>query len=222
MQNRELLEEPFEPSRIRQREGSDGQHYDYVGAADVIQRLNNSLDAEWSFSVLEHEVLDDEAVVLGQLSASGVTKTQFGRSEITRRKRDRSPVSIGDDLKAAASDALKKCATQLGVGLHLYFQNGERRQNGQRQRTNGRGRTNGRRRPRANGRGQTRRTGSSNGNSRLTQRQLKAIFAIGRDLGMPDQEIRDFCRDMFGKYPDYLDRGEASHVIDKLQEAPGA
>lgn len=26
----------------------------------------------------------------------------------------------GDDLKAAATDALKKCATLLGVGLHLY------------------------------------------------------------------------------------------------------
>ena len=30
------------------------------------------------------------------------------------------PVSIGDDLKAAATDALKKGASLLGVGLHLY------------------------------------------------------------------------------------------------------
>ena len=29
-------------------------------------------------------------------------------------------VSLGDDLKAAATDALKKCATLFGVGLHLY------------------------------------------------------------------------------------------------------
>ena len=37
---------------------------------------------------------------------------------------------------------------------------------------------------------------------------------------MPDQEIRDFCREMFGKNLDYLDRGETSHVIQQLQE-PG-
>ena len=29
-------------------------------------------------------------------------------------------VSLADDFKAAATDALKKCATQLGVGLYLY------------------------------------------------------------------------------------------------------
>jgi hypothetical protein len=30
-------------------------------------------------------------------------------------------ISLGDDLKAAATDCLKKCATLFGVGLHLYF-----------------------------------------------------------------------------------------------------
>src|SRR5919198_520894 len=29
-------------------------------------------------------------------------------------------VSLGDDLKAAGTDCLKKCATFLGVGLRLY------------------------------------------------------------------------------------------------------
>jgi uncharacterized membrane protein YgcG len=29
-------------------------------------------------------------------------------------------VSLADDFKAATTDALKKCATMLGVALHLY------------------------------------------------------------------------------------------------------
>src|SRR5438552_19042939 len=45
---------------------------------------------------------------------------QFGVSQLTREKGTGALVSLGDDLKAAATDALKKCATFLGVGLHLY------------------------------------------------------------------------------------------------------
>jgi hypothetical protein len=49
---------------------------------------------------------------------------QFGKSGITRSTKDNAIVSLGDDLKAAATDALKKCATLFGVGLHLYFDDG--------------------------------------------------------------------------------------------------
>ena len=59
-------------------------------------------------------------LVLGKLTADGVTKTQFGASSVTRDRQTKDLVSVGDDLKAAATDALKKCATFLGVGLHLY------------------------------------------------------------------------------------------------------
>jgi hypothetical protein len=41
-------------------------------------------------------------------------------SQITRKKDSGEVISLGDDLKAAATDALKKAATLLGVGLHLY------------------------------------------------------------------------------------------------------
>jgi hypothetical protein len=45
---------------------------------------------------------------------------QFGASQVTRDRETKALISLGDDLKAAATDALKKCATFLGVGLHLY------------------------------------------------------------------------------------------------------
>jgi hypothetical protein len=109
--NRALLERPFEPAQIRQRKGRNGV-LDYVEGHSVIARLNEALDGAWSF--------EDEVVVLGRLTAEGIAKMQFGVSQLTREKGTGALVSLGDDLKAAATDALKKCATFLGVGLHLY------------------------------------------------------------------------------------------------------
>jgi hypothetical protein len=50
-------------------------------------------------------------------------KTQFGGADIKRHAsgaKSGRPLSIADDYKAAASDALKKCASLLGIGLDLY------------------------------------------------------------------------------------------------------
>jgi Rad52/22 family double-strand break repair protein len=117
--NRELLEHPFDSTQIKQRKGRNGV-LDYVEGHTVIARLNAALDGAWSFEVVAHEVRDDEVLVLGKLTAAGIVKMQFGASQVTRDRETRTALSLGDDLKAAATDALKKCATFLGVGLHLY------------------------------------------------------------------------------------------------------
>src|SRR5207249_11978706 len=117
--NRALLERPCAPAQTRQRKGRNGM-LDYVEGHSVIARLNAALDGARSFEVTHHEVREDEVVVLGKLSAEGIAKMQFGVSQLTREKGTGALVSLGDDLKAAATDALKKCATFLGVGLHLY------------------------------------------------------------------------------------------------------
>jgi len=120
--NRELLEKPFDPNQIKQREGNFGKMLDYIEGHAVVKRLNDSFDANWSFAILKHEILKetDEVVVLGELSANGIIKTQFGSSRITRARETGEMISLADDLKAAATDSLKKTATLLGVGLHLY------------------------------------------------------------------------------------------------------
>jgi hypothetical protein len=59
-------------------------------------------------------------LVLGKLTADNVVKCQFGSSKITRTKDTGEIISLADDLKAAGTDSLKKCATMLGVGLYLY------------------------------------------------------------------------------------------------------
>jgi hypothetical protein len=121
--NRDILDKEFEPSQIKRRRGAFGAELDYVETADVIRRLNDSFDAQWSFEIVEYREMFDEVVVLGRLTAEGIVKSQFGSHKITRTKKDGEVVNIGYDLKAATSDSLKKCATGLGVALHLYSEN---------------------------------------------------------------------------------------------------
>ena len=121
--NRDILEKEFEPAQIKKRRGPFGEDLDYVEAADVIRRLNDAFDGEWSFEIIEHQQMFDEVVVLGKLTAQGVSKCQFGSHQITKAKKDGAVVNIGYDLKAAASDSVKKCATHFGVALHLYSEN---------------------------------------------------------------------------------------------------
>src|SRR5713101_4810555 len=117
--NRELLERPFAPAQIRQRKGRNGL-LDYVEGHSVIQRLNEALEGQWSFEIVHHEIREEEVLVIGRLTAEGITKMAFGGSQVTRERESGQLVSLGDDLKAAATDSMKKCSTFLGVGLHLY------------------------------------------------------------------------------------------------------
>jgi len=107
--NRALLEKPFEPAQIRQRKGRNGV-LDYVEGHNVIHRLNEALDGAWSFEITHHEVREDEVLVLGKLSTEGIAKMQFGVSQVTREKGSGALVSLGDDLKAAATDAVRRVA----------------------------------------------------------------------------------------------------------------
>jgi hypothetical protein len=121
--NRDILEKEFEPSQIKRRKGAFGSDLDYVESADVIRRLNQAFDGQWSFEIIEYQQMSDEVIVLGKLTAEGIQKSQFGSHQITKSKKDGTVVNLGFDLKAAASDSLKKSATLFGVALHLYSEN---------------------------------------------------------------------------------------------------
>jgi hypothetical protein len=111
---------------------------------------------------------DEEVVVLGTLTAQGVAKSQFGKSRITRARNDNSIISLGDYLKAAATDCLKKCATLFGIGLHLYFGAPPAgKGSGQ---ANGNGNGNGNGAHHSNGA-----EANGSGTGRLTARQLSAV-----------------------------------------------
>jgi len=134
--NLDVLTRPFDPAQIKQREGRGGKLLDYLETHAVITRLNEAFGGAWSFEVLDFKTMEGEIVVHGKLTAVGITKTQFGSAEVHRTRGEDgqkgAPLSVGDDLKAAASDALKKCATLFGVGLHLYEKGGTQRPQQQR------------------------------------------------------------------------------------------
>lgn len=195
--NRELLDKPFDPSQIKQRPGAFGDLLDYLEGATVIQRLNDAMEGAWSFSIAEYKVDNEEVLVLGRLSHAGITKMQFGKSTITRSSKDNSIVSLGDDLKAAATDALKKCATLFGVGLHLYFDDGAKP---------------------VTAPAPAKPAMPATDNGRITARQLSAIYAIGRARGMRNKEIREYTQTVFNRVPDFLTRQEASAIIQQLQD----
>lgn len=117
--NLELLEKPFQEEEVKQRNTDYGKILDYLETPSIIKRLNQAFAGEWSFQVLDHKILDKEVIALGSLRCGYITKQQFGTCKIHNNGKPEEK-TLGDDLKAAASDALKKCATMFGVGLYLY------------------------------------------------------------------------------------------------------
>ena len=193
-------------TNVKSRPGRNGQHLSYLEGHSIIQRLNEALEGEWSFRVLEHHVLEDTVVVLGELTASGLTKQAFGGSEITRNRDTGNPVDLADNLKAASTDALKKAATLLGVGLYLY---GEEEKTPAAIPDNGNGR---------NGSSDTGNGNNGNGNgSRLTRKQLAYIHSLGRELGIARSGLDDLARAEHGKTAAHLSVQEASELIKSLQ-----
>lgn len=107
---------------IETREGRGGQEFYYLRHQYVTEQLNKATGHNWDFEVLRERMDEDCITVLGKLTlrvgGHVVTKSQYGSSDVKRKKNDK-PLSIGDDFKAAASDALKKCASLIGLGLDL-------------------------------------------------------------------------------------------------------
>lgn len=122
------LADPFE--KLHELPGKtkrDGTPLSYLSGAQVVQRLNRVLGFDrWSFEIMETRVdqAADEIVVRGRLTVycgrRTVVREQFGSQRHNRLRQDQSIIDSGFDHKGAATDALKKCATLVGVGLYLY------------------------------------------------------------------------------------------------------
>lgn len=127
----ECLEKPFNPKDIKQRKGSFGRTLDYIGGEKVIQRLNECFGGDWDFEILTGPsacIVKDSIVVHARITYRyfndnvefKICKEAFGGKKITTLKGTDTPLDIASDMKAAATDALKKAATLFGVALDLY------------------------------------------------------------------------------------------------------
>jgi len=131
----DFLKQRTPPEAVQTRQGRGGRTFSYVSQQHVTRTLNEVFGFDWDFDVLWEQIGKTEAVVKGRLTVRApngqvVQKTQFGGSPIKRAKNG-APLGVADDLKAAGSDALKKCASLLGIGLDLYDEgNGNAAANG--------------------------------------------------------------------------------------------
>ena len=115
---------------VRERPAKGGGKWEYVSVGYIQKVLNLMFGWDWDFEITEQIVNLDakEVICKGRLTVrieqngntKTITKTQFGNKDIVFRKDGNIPLSIGNDLKAAASDALKKCASMLGIAQDVY------------------------------------------------------------------------------------------------------
>ena len=197
--NLEALTKPFEKELIQKRKGRFGKMLDYVGSHYVIERLNQALEGEWSFCIREHLILEEEVVVLGELSSHGISHQQFGTSSITRSKQSNEPLCIGDDLKAASSDCLKKCATQFGVGLHLYGLKPNGNEDGE-------------------AKDQHPEEEQGEQSPRITNGQLNRVFQIAKNKGIPQNQVIKKVRNRFSKSLFALTTDEGDELLTILED----
>lgn len=134
----------------------------------------------------------------------------------------RSLSSIRLDLSShSVLGNMKKAASLLGVGLHLYSEPVNNvvpvAPTDPNKRSNGNGRSNGH-----NGDDGVDGDGRVQRQDRLTQRQLAAIWSIGRALNVNANEVRRRSVEIYGAVPEQLSKTDASALISQMQSAlPG-
>lgn len=111
---------------LKKRPAKGGGEWTYVTGGYVRKVLNLMFGWDWDFEILDEKILIEarEVVVKGRLTCRSngriIIKTQYGNKDIICKRGTDTPLSIGNDLKAAATDALKKCAAEIGIAADVY------------------------------------------------------------------------------------------------------
>lgn len=109
---------------VHKRPAKGGGTWDYVTGGYVKKTLNLMFGWDWDFEIVEQMIMHGEVIVKGRLTCRTnghvIVKMQYGNKDIICKKGTDVPLSIGNDLKAAATDALKKCAAEIGIAADIY------------------------------------------------------------------------------------------------------
>jgi len=124
---------------ILYRPGRGGKSYPYVEGGYIKTVLNDVFRGEWDWQLVGYREfvggIHEDASRLGMVIAHGrltvhihnddgvittITKESTGGSDIKRTKTG-SALSIEDDVKSAETDALKRCASLLGIAADVYW-----------------------------------------------------------------------------------------------------
>lgn len=111
---------------VHQRPAKGGGSWSYVTGGYVKKVLNLMFGFNWDFEIVD-EMIQLEAkqvIVKGKLTCryqdTTIVKMQYGRQDLKFKRGSTDLLDLGNDLKGAATDALKKCASELGVAADIY------------------------------------------------------------------------------------------------------
>lgn len=133
---------------VKTRPAKGGGTWEYVTGGYVKKCLNLMFGWDWDFEIMDEKIMHDEVIVKGRLTCRSngktIVKMQFGNKDLIYRTETRNDdkgntitetkygkevpkkfkteiaLSIGNDLKSAATDALKKCAAEIGIAADIY------------------------------------------------------------------------------------------------------
>ena len=125
------LSEPF-PPEMEKTLSKGGTRLTYIPVSEVIARLNRVFGVGgWSSNIVycKRDELDPDYIVASvtlsarvadsdDVTGGWVSHDGIGGQKIKRTKNG-DIVDLGDEMKGAVSDALKKAAQQFGIGLYL-------------------------------------------------------------------------------------------------------
>jgi len=135
--------EDFPGGKIPSRPIRGGGDVDYVPGWWFIKAANAIFQYNWSFYVDREFVGENQIWVKGHTEVVipgntvieefpdgrkittihpefKIVKSQYGGSDIKRSKEGNKVIDIGDDLKSAGTDCMKKCLTQSGFCSDIY------------------------------------------------------------------------------------------------------
>ena len=117
-------------AKIKERPAKGGGKWRYVEGSYVTQVLNSLFGFNWSFEIVTPmadalaTAKTGTVVVQGRLKVKigddWITKEQYGRKEVAFKRDTKDPLDFGNDMKSAATDAKKKCASELGLFADVY------------------------------------------------------------------------------------------------------
>ena len=125
------------PKEFVKKHPTNGLDYVEVGyVRRCLEDLCHKVDAIWSYRVFEVGAMEfllkvKHVVVKGQLmlffrkTGETLVREQYGGSEVkfykdTHKTRPGQPMDPGNDFKAAAADAFKKCCSSVGIAQDIF------------------------------------------------------------------------------------------------------
>lgn len=122
-----LASAPFDKTYQRQIPG--GRSLTYITGEQVVSRMNEVFGPYWDWCPDEPKIMGDEVYLSGTLTVEiipgsqnyghNVSRAAFGGATIKKSRQSGAMLSLGNDIKAADTDAFKKAAAKFGVGLYL-------------------------------------------------------------------------------------------------------